>query len=391
MLITGTGKAALLALEDGSIFRGISVGVNGHCVGEVIFNTSMTGYQEIITDPSYTRQIITFTYPHIGNVGVNSEDCESDRVWAAGLVLRNLPLLANNWRMEHSLSDYLQINHIIAIANVDTRRLTRIIREKGALNGCIMAGDVDEVEALNLAQNFLGISHLNLIEEATTKRPYTWDEGAGAWHLNCPSLVKKNWKVIVYDFGVKHNILKTLTNMGCLVIVVPSYTTADKILAMKPDGIILSNGPGDPRLCTSVIDTIQKLLVANIPLFGICLGHQLLAIACGAKIFKMKFGHHGANHPVKQLINQKVMISTQNHGFAVDSTLLPTTLLTTHYSLFDNSIQGFRHVQFPAFGFQGHPEANPGPKDLNYLFIHFVELMHIHQHSLKVTSKQEFS
>jgi carbamoyl-phosphate synthase small subunit len=372
---------ALLALADGSIFHGISVGIAGSTVGEVVFNTAMTGYQEILTDPSYARQIVTFTYPHIGNTGVNSEDVESAQVWSAGLVIRDLPPLASNWRMEQSLPDYLQANKVVAIAGIDTRRLTRILRETGAQNGCILASatdaPIDEKAAIAAARAFAGIKGMDLAKEVSTKSAYPWTEGV--WQLgtgyskrDCSALPLD---VVVYDFGIKRNILRKLVESGCCVTVVPAQTPAEEVLALHPDGIFLSNGPGDPAPCDYAIAAIRVFLQKNIPLFGICLGHQLLALACGAKTIKMKFGHHGANHPVQDLKTRQVMISSQNHGFAVEEASLPVFLEATHYSLFDGSLQGISHKEKSAYSFQGHPEGSPGPHDVADAFVDFVRQM----------------
>lgn len=370
-------QPAILALEDGSLFTGHSIGTEGQTVGEVVFNTAMTGYQEIITDPSYAKQIITLTYPHIGNTGTNNEDIESSRVWAAGLIIRDLPFLTSNWRMQQTLPDYLRANNLVAIAGIDTRRLTRLLREKGALNGCIMTGTVDKAAALAAARSFPGLSGMDLAREVSTHTAYTWSEGS--WRMD-PHTESSNpnsqpLHVVAYDFGIKHNILRRLTDVGCRLTVVPAQTSAEQALALKPDGIFLSNGPGDPAPCDYAISAIQTFLQQEIPIFGICLGHQLLGLACGAKTIKMKFGHHGANHPVQDLQSKRVMISSQNHGFAVDEASLPACLTTTHRSLFDGSLQGVRHVNKPAFSFQGHPEASPGPHDVSGLFTHFVDLM----------------
>jgi len=374
-LNTDSHRSAILALEDGTVFEGIAIGADGLSSGEVVFNTALTGYQEILTDPSYARQIVTLTYPHIGNVGVNPEDRESDQIWAAGLVIRDLPLLASNFRSEQALDEYLKANNILGIADIDTRKLTRILREKGAQNGCLMAGRVDRDEALVMARAFAGLKGMDLAKEVTTAEPYSWNEGS--WQLgngfstpdSCP------YKVVAYDFGAKHNILRMLVDRGADLTVVPAQTSAADVLAMNPDGIFLSNGPGDPEPCDYAIDAIREFLETDIPVFGICLGHQLLALASGAKTVKMKFGHHGANHPVKDLDSGVVMITSQNHGFAVDESTLPDTLRATHNSLFDGSLQGIHRTDKPAFSFQGHPEASPGPHDAAPLFDHFFELI----------------
>lgn len=369
-------KPAILALEDGSIFKGVSIGADGQSSGEVVFNTSMTGYQEILTDPSYARQIVTLTYPHIGNTGINSEDVESDSIWAAGLVIRDLPLLASSWRSEKTLSEYLSENNIVAIAEIDTRRLTRILREKGAQNGCLMAGDnVSEEAALAAARAFPGLKGMDLAKEVTRQEVSGWDQAE--WDLFDGYRNRKDEKfhVVAYDFGVKFNILRMLAERGCKLTVVPAQTPASEVLAMNPDGVFLSNGPGDPEPCDYAISAIKDILETKIPVFGICLGHQLLALASGAKTEKMKFGHHGANHPVQCLADGTVMITSQNHGFAVDEATLPDHLEATHKSLFDGSLQGIRRTDTPAFSFQGHPEASPGPHDVAPLFDQFIALM----------------
>ena len=374
---------ALLALEDGSIFRGQSIGAQGITVGEVVFNTAMTGYQEILTDPSYRRQIITLTYPQIGNTGVTEEDAESDRIWAAGLVIRQTPKRVSSWRQRGSLQDYLVEQNTIAIAGVDTRRLTRVIREKGALAGCILAGPEADTEeglnrALEQARSFAGLQGMDLAQEVSGEiRPWTqtpWDLATGYGTFS-PADAAKTFRVVAFDFGVKRNILRILAGKGCDLTVVPAKTTAEEVLAMKPDGIFLSNGPGDPEPCDYAITAIQSLLKTGIPIFGICLGHQLLALASGAKTMKMPHGHHGANHPVQDLKSGVVMITSQNHGFAVDENSLPENLACTHKSLFDGTVQGVNRTDVPAFGFQGHPEASPGPQDCGYLFDQFIDLM----------------
>ncbi len=369
-------KSAILVLEDGTVFKGTAIGAQGISVGEVVFNTSMTGYQEIITDPSYAEQIITLTYPHIGNTGTNSEDEESSTIWAKGLVIRDLPLLASNFRNEENLSDYLIRNNILGIADIDTRKLTRILREKGAQNGCILAGDnIDEQLALAKAKDFPGLKGMDLAKVVSTKEQYLWTEGS--WQLGEGHITPENneFHVVAYDFGAKRNILRMLVDRGCKLTVVPAQTPAEDVLAMSPDGIFLSNGPGDPEPCDYAITAIRTLLETNIPLFGICLGHQLLALASEAKTIKMKFGHHGANHPVKDFEHNTVMITSQNHGFAVDEESLPENLSVTHKSLFDDSLQGIHRTDKPAFSFQGHPEASPGPNDAAPLFDHFIDLM----------------
>ncbi len=368
-------RPAVLALEDGTVFQGSAIGADGTYSGEVVFNTAMTGYQEILTDPSYARQIITLTYPHIGNVGVNAEDEESARIWSAGLVIRDLPLLASNFRSEGSLSEYLKTRGIVGIADIDTRRLTRILRDKGAQNGCIMAGDIDIEAAVEAAGKFAGLKGMDLAREVTTAEPYPWSEGVwklGEGHIMCENA---RFKVVAYDFGIKRNILRMLAARGCELTVVPAHTPATEVLALQPDGIFLSNGPGDPEPCDYAIAAIKDLLETSIPIFGICLGHQLLALACGARTEKMKFGHHGANHPVLDLQTGKVMITSQNHGFAVDESSLPSRVKATHKSLFDGSLQGISLLDRPAFSFQGHPEASPGPHDVALLFDRFISLM----------------
>ena len=369
---------AILALEDGSIFKGLAVGAAGISVGEVVFNTAMSGYQEILTDPSYARQIVTLTYPHIGNTGTNPEDEESSEVWAAGLVIRDLPQVASNYRNEQGLQQYLESRGIVAIADIDTRRLTRILREKGAQNGCLMAGtDIDEAQALQQARAFSGLKGMDLAREVSVQQPYSWSEGS--WALETGYSVKPDadlpWHVVAYDFGVKRNILRMLVDRGCRLTVVPAQTPAAQVLALDPDGIFLSNGPGDPEPCTYAIEAITAILETDIPVFGICLGHQLLGLASGAATVKMKFGHHGANHPVQNLDDGTVLITSQNHGFAVDENALPDNLRVTHKSLFDGSLQGIHRVDKDAFSFQGHPEASPGPHDAAPLFDHFIELI----------------
>ena len=372
-----TNREAVLALADGTIFRGLAIGASGLSVGEVVFNTALTGYQEILTDPSYARQIVTLTYPHIGNVGTNINDEESDSIWSAGLVIRDMPLLASNFRSECRLDDYLKRHNILGIADVDTRKLTRLLRRTGAQSGCIMAGDIDIDKAINAAREFCGLKGLDLAKEVTTSAIYSWSEHS--WDLNeghqsqIPS--DNKYKVVAYDFGVKKNILRMLVDRNCELQVVPAQTSSEDVLAMQPDGVFLSNGPGDPEPCDYAIEAIQELLEAGIPIFGICLGHQLLALASGAKTIKMKFGHHGANHPVDDIQNNIVMITSQNHGFAVDEQSLPENLTATHRSLFDGSLQGIHRTDKPAFSFQGHPEASPGPHDAAPLFDHFIDLM----------------
>lgn len=374
-------KPALLALSDGSIFRGTAIGASGHTTGEVVFNTAMTGYQEILTDPSYAQQIVTLTYPHIGNTGTNAEDEESSNVWASGLVIRDLPRLASNFRDEQDLASYLKARNIVAISDIDTRRLTRLLRDKGALGGCISTELEDPQAVIKRAQEFAGLSGKDLAKEVSTKESYSWKEPV--WELAAgaaPSVVSTSgtaqpFKVVAYDFGVKRNILRILVSMGAEVTVVPAKTSAADVLKLNPDGVFLSNGPGDPEPCDYAIDAIKTLLDKNIPLFGICLGHQLLALAAGAKTMKMKLGHHGANHPVQDLATKVVAITSQNHGFAVDDNDLPDILEITHRSLFDNTLQGLRFKDKPAYGFQGHPEASPGPRDAQVIFEPFFEMM----------------
>lgn len=369
-------KPAILALEDGSVFKGISIGADGETTGEVVFNTAMTGYQEILTDPSYAQQIVTLTYPHIGNTGVNAEDVESDQIWSAGLVIRNLPLLASSWRSEQPLDEYLVENKIVAIAEIDTRRLTRILREKGAQNGCILAGDdISEELAIEKAKAFPGLKGMDLAKEVTHKETFNWTEAEWTLGEGYSQAENTEFHVVAYDFGVKRNILRMLAERGCKLTVVPAQTPASDVLAMNPDGIFLSNGPGDPEPCDYAITAIKELLETKKPMFGICLGHQLLALASGAKTVKMKFGHHGANHPVQDLSTGVVMITSQNHGFAVDEDALPDCLQTTHKSLFDGSLQGIRRTDAPVYSFQGHPEASPGPHDVAPLFDQFIDAM----------------
>ena len=372
-------KSAILVLQDGTTFHGRAIGAEGAVTGEVVFNTSMTGYQEILTDPSYSRQIVTLTYPHIGNTGTNSADEESPDVYAQGLVIRDLPLTTSNFRSEESLSEYLKHRNVVAIADIDTRKLTRLLREKGAQNGCIIAGEhPDTALALKNAQSFSGLNGLDLAKEVTTAQPYSWTQGSWTLEGGLPAdktAEELPFHVVAYDFGAKRNILRMLVDRGCRLTVVPAQTPAEEVLKMTPDGIFLSNGPGDPAPCDYAIEAITRFLETDIPLFGICLGHQLLALASGAKTIKMKFGHHGGNHPVKDIENNVVMITAQNHGFAVDEATLPATLRVTHKSLFDGTLQGIHRNDKPAFSFQGHPEASPGPHDAAPLFDHFIELM----------------
>ncbi|PQZ89915.1 MULTISPECIES: glutamine-hydrolyzing carbamoyl-phosphate synthase small subunit [Pseudomonas] len=372
-------KPAILALADGSIFRGEAIGADGQTVGEVVFNTAMTGYQEILTDPSYAQQIVTLTYPHIGNTGTTPEDVESDRVWSAGLVIRDLPLVASNWRNTMSLSDYLKANNVVAIAGIDTRRLTRILREKGSQNGCIMVGDnISEEAAIAAAQGFPGLKGMDLAKVVSVKEKYEWR--STVWDLKTDShatleVADLPYHVVAYDYGVKYNILRMLVERGCRVTVVPAQTPASDVLALQPDGVFLSNGPGDPEPCDYAIQAIKDVLETEIPVFGICLGHQLLALASGAKTLKMGHGHHGANHPVQDLDTGVVMITSQNHGFAVDEATLPSNVRAIHKSLFDGSLQGIERTDKSAFSFQGHPEASPGPNDVAPLFDRFINEM----------------
>jgi len=367
---------ALLALEDGSVFHGHAVGASGETVGEVVFNTAMTGYQEILTDPSYARQIVTLTYPHIGNTGTNAVDVESTAVHAAGLIVRDVPRRASSWRNTQSLPDYLKRHGTVAIAGIDTRRLTRILRDKGALAGCIAAGEqIDAEAALAKARAFPGLNGMDLAKVVSTAKPYVWNQGVYDLDRTAFNQPAARFKVVAYDFGTKLNILRLLAEQGCEVTVVPAQTPADEVLAMQPDGVFLSNGPGDPAACDYAIAATGQFLDAQIPLFGICLGHQLMGLALGGRTLKMKFGHHGANHPVKDLDDGRVLITSQNHGFAVDPATLPANVRVTHVSLFDGSLQGFALTDRPAFCFQGHPEASPGPQDIGYLFKRFAALM----------------
>lgn len=375
---------AILVLADGTVFRGSSIGVSGQAsvgqtVGEVVFNTSMTGYQEILTDPSYTKQIVTLTYPHIGNYGVNPEDVESGQVYAAGLIIRDLPLIHSNFRNSQSLSEYLVANKVVAIADIDTRKLTRILREKGAQTGAIIAGEADEAKAIaaamSLIQGFPGLTGMDLAKVVTCSKPYEFTEAEWALGQGFAQPPAKQFHVVAYDYGVKRNILRMLVSRGCKVTVVPAQTDAADVLAYQPDGVFLSNGPGDPAPCDYAIAAIKTIVDSGVPTFGICLGHQLLALASQAKTHKMKFGHHGANHPVQDIKTKRVYITSQNHGFAVDAASLPANLKTTHVSLFDGSLQGIARTDKPAFSFQGHPEASPGPTEMSYLFDQFIELM----------------
>ena len=372
-------QVAVLALEDGTLFEGVSIGVPGETVGEVVFNTALTGYQEILSDPSYARQIVTLTYPHIGNVGTNPEDMESGKAHAAGLVIRDLPPRVSNWRAGQSLPDFLEAQKVVAIAGIDTRKLTRILREKGAQRGCIVAAAkgqrINRKAAVEAARGFAGLQGMDLAKTVTTRKPYEWTEGEWRLESGYAPAPQKKFRVVAYDFGAKRNILRMLAERGCELTVVPAKTAASEVLAMKPDGVFLSNGPGDPEPCDYAIEAIRSILENRLPVFGICLGHQLLALASGARTMKMKFGHHGANHPVQDLASKQVLITSQNHGFAVDENNLPDTLQVTHRSLFDNSIQGIERRDCPAFSFQGHPEASPGPHDVAPLFDRFIESM----------------
>jgi carbamoyl-phosphate synthase small subunit len=378
---SGHSVPAILALADGSIFQGFSIGAPGHTIGEVVFNTAMTGYQEILTDPSYSRQIVTLTYPHIGNVGVNLEDVESTKIHAAGLIIKDLPLLTSNFRSTQTLSDYLKSENVVGIAGIDTRKLTRILREKGAQNGAILAGEADVEKALALAKSFPGLAGMDLAKVVSTTKSYVWNEtewklGEGYGQQTAPK-----HHVVAFDYGVKRNILRMLAERGCKITVLPAQATAAEALALNPDGIFLANGPGDPEPCDYAINATKELIDRGIPTFGICLGHQIMALASGAKTLKMKFGHHGANHPVQDLDNKQVMITSQNHGFAVDQASLPANCRVTHVSLFDGSLQGFERTDKPAFCFQGHPEASPGPNDVAPLFDRFVAMMEKHKNA----------
>jgi carbamoyl-phosphate synthase small subunit len=374
-LVLPSFSPAILALADGTVFRGYSIGAPGHTTGEVVFNTAITGYQEILTDPSYARQIVTLTYPHIGNVGVNAEDVEATKVHAAGLIVRDLPILASNFRMERTLSEYLQEEGVVAIAGIDTRKLTRILRDKGAQSGCILAGDSDEAQAIELARAFPGLAGMDLAKVVSTPKPFEWTQtewrlGEGYGAQRTPK-----YRIVAFDYGVKHNILRMLAERGCHVTVLPAQASADEALALNPDGVFLSNGPGDPEPCDYAIAATKTFIERGVPTFGICLGHQIMGLAVGAKTLKMKTGHHGANHPVKDLSDGRVVITSQNHGFAVDANTLPSNARATHISLFDGTLQGFELTDKPAFCFQGHPEASPGPHDIGYLFDRFIALM----------------
>ncbi len=368
-------EPAVLVLADGSIFHGASIGAVGHSVGEVVFNTAMTGYQEILTDPSYCGQIVTLTYPHIGNTGINKEDVESHRIFAAGLVIRDLPRLLSNFRSEQDLSSYLRAGEVVGIADIDTRRLTRILREKGAQSGCIMAGKIDLDAALTLARGFPGLAGMDLAKVVSCNKPFQWREGLWELGVGFKAIIDAPLHVVAYDYGVKNNILRMLAERGCRLTVVPAQTPASSVLSLKPDGVFLSNGPGDPEPCDYAIKAIQEIVATDTPIFGICLGHQLLGLASGAKTIKMKFSHHGANHPVQDLDTGRVYITSQNHGFAVDEKTLPGNVRATHRSLFDGSLQGLERTDAPAFSFQGHPEASPGPHEVGGLFDRFVKMM----------------
>ncbi|MEY4208210.1 MAG: glutamine-hydrolyzing carbamoyl-phosphate synthase small subunit [Pseudomonadota bacterium] len=378
---TANSHPAILALADGTVFRGISIGAAGKTSGEVVFNTAMTGYQEILTDPSYSRQLVTLTYPHIGNTGVNPEDVESGQIHAAGLIIRDLPLVMSNFRATQSLPEYLKSQSIVAIADIDTRKLTRLLREKGAQNGAIVAGeDASEGTALEFARSFPGLSGMDLAKVVSTRSPYEWTETEWELGKGYGKQTSPRFHVVAFDYGVKYNILRMLAQRGCKVTVLPAQSTAADALALNPDGIFLSNGPGDPQPCDYAIAASRELIDKGLPTFGICLGHQIMALASGAKTIKMKFGHHGANHPVQDLDTKKVMITSQNHGFAVDPVTLPSNCRVTHVSLFDGSLQGFERTDRPAFCFQGHPEASPGPHDIAPLFDRFVAMMEKHKH-----------
>ncbi len=376
---SGPSVPAILALADGTIFKGISIGAAGHTTGEVVFNTAMTGYQEILTDPSYSRQIVTLTYPHVGNYGINAEDVEASKVHAAGLIIRDLPLLASNFRSTQSLSDYLKAENIVAISGIDTRKLTRLLREKGAQSGAILTGnqgnEPSAAQALELARSFPGLAGMDLAKVVSTTSAYEWTESEWALGKGYGAQTAPKFHVVAFDYGVKRNILRMLAERGCKITVLPAQASAADALALNPDGIFLANGPGDPEPCDYAIAATKELIERGIPTFGICLGHQIMALASGAKTMKMKFGHHGANHPVQDLDSKKVMITSQNHGFAVDASTLPANCRVTHVSLFDGSLQGFARTDKPAFCFQGHPEASPGPTDVAYLFDRFINLM----------------
>jgi carbamoyl-phosphate synthase small subunit len=376
---SGPSVPAILALADGTIFKGISIGAAGHTTGEVVFNTAMTGYQEILTDPSYSRQLVTLTYPHVGNYGINAEDVEASKIHAAGLIIRDLPLMASNFRSTQSLADYLKAENIVAISGIDTRKLTRLLREKGAQSGAILTGnqgaEPSSAQALELARSFPGLAGMDLAKVVSTKTAYQWTESEWALGQGYGTQAEPKFHVVAFDYGVKRNILRMLAERGCKITVLPAQASAADALALNPDGIFLANGPGDPEPCDYAIAATKELIERGIPTFGICLGHQIMALASGAKTMKMKFGHHGANHPVQDLDSKKVMITSQNHGFAVDAATLPANCRVTHVSLFDGSLQGFARTDKPAFCFQGHPEASPGPADVAYLFDRFINLM----------------
>ncbi|MFC0132373.1 carbamoyl-phosphate synthase small subunit [Massilia eurypsychrophila] len=376
---SGPSVPAILALADGTIFKGISIGAAGHTTGEVVFNTAMTGYQEILTDPSYSRQLVTLTYPHVGNYGINAEDVEASKIHAAGLIIRDLPLMASNFRSTQSLADYLKAENIVAISGIDTRKLTRLLREKGAQSGAILTGnqgaEPSSAQALELARSFPGLAGMDLAKVVSTKTAYQWTESEWALGQGYGTQAEPKFHVVAFDYGIKRNILRMLAERGCKITVLPAQASAADALALNPDGIFLANGPGDPEPCDYAIAATKELIERGIPTFGICLGHQIMALASGAKTMKMKFGHHGANHPVQDLDSKKVMITSQNHGFAVDAATLPANCRVTHVSLFDGSLQGFARTDKPAFCFQGHPEASPGPADVAYLFDRFINLM----------------
>ena len=369
-------QPAILALEDGTVFEGLSVGAPGLSIGEVVFNTAMSGYQEILTDPSYARQLVTLTYPHIGNTGCTPDDDESARAWAAGLIVRDVPLRPSSWRSRSSLPDWLAARGIVAIADIDTRRLTRILRERGAQSGCLMAGDIDVDHAVEAARKFPGLKGMDLARDVSTRETQAWTDGTFDLDTGAARRVDARFHVVAYDFGVKRNILRMLVDRGCKVTVVPAQTPAEQVMGFNPDGVFLSNGPGDPEPCDYAIAAIRQFIAARVPLFGICLGHQLLGLAAGARTMKMKSGHHGANHPVQDLDTGRVMITSQNHGFCIDEASLPANVRATHRSLFDGTNQGIALTDAPAFGFQGHPEASPGPLDVAALFDRFIDLMH---------------
>jgi carbamoyl-phosphate synthase small subunit len=379
-LSSGLESPAILALSDGTLFHGYSIGATGHTMGEVVFNTAMTGYQEILTDPSYCQQIVTLTYPHIGNTGINSEDNESDKCQVAGLIIKDLPLLVSNFRSEQNLSDYLKSQNIVAIAGIDTRKLTRILREKGAQCGAILVGE-NQQHAIQLAQSFAGLAGMDLAKVVSTEKAYEWRETEWVLGSGYGTQITPRYHVVAFDFGVKRNILRMLAQRGCRVTVLPAESTAADVLALNPDGVFLSNGPGDPEPCTYAIEATKEIIERGIPTFGICLGHQIMALASGAKTLKMKFGHHGANHPVQDVATKEVFITSQNHGFAVDESTLPANCKVTHVSLFDGSLQGFERTDKPAFCFQGHPEASPGPHEISPLFDRFIAMMNSEKNS----------